>query len=206
MAILAGAVLRTTVNFTLGDGTQYQNVYSHQRIGPGLLLTDAQHVAALAAWAEDMYTELDDQVADDVVEGLSTVDRIEFVGGEWVVTEAIGTFTIAWTSTVAGNLALPNQVSPFVSFKTARPKSVGRKFLFPFTETGVTSGVLSAAAIAALVAYADDAVNNVEVDFPLDYLVPGLPRVGVDTFLDYTVAIVTNLTGTQRRRRRGYGA
>ncbi|MCK5292994.1 MAG: hypothetical protein KAR39_13370, partial [Thermoplasmata archaeon] len=167
MAILAGAVLRTTMNFTLGDGTQYQNVYHHQRIGPGLLLTDAQHVAALSSWAEDMYAELDDQVSLNIVEGLSTVDRVEFVEGEWTVTEAIGTFTIAWVPTLAANAALPNQVSPFVSFKTARPKSVGRKFLFPFTEAGISSGLLEAASVAAMVAYADDAVNNVEVDFPL---------------------------------------
>lgn len=206
MAILAGAVLRTTVNFTLGDGSQYQNVYHHQRIGPGLLLTDAQHVAALASWAETMYAELDDSVADDVVEGLSTVDRVEFVEGEWKVTEAIGTFTIAWVPTGAANAALPNQLSAFVSFKTARPKSVGRKFLFPMLEGGIVGGLLGGPEVAALVAWADDAVNNVEVDFPLDYLVPGLARVGVDAFLDFTLGLVTNLMGTQRRRRRGYGA
>lgn len=206
MAILAGAILRTTVNFTLGDGSLYQNVYHHQRVGPGLLLTDQDHVDALDAWAEAMYAEVDDQVATNVTETLSTVDRVEFVAGAWEVTESIGTFTISFVPTQALGSAMPNQVSPFASFKTDRPKTVGRKFLFPFVEGSFDSGLVNAAALAAMVAYADDAVNNVVVDAPLDYLIPGVVRTGVDSFEEYTVAIVTNVAGTQRRRRLGYGA
>lgn len=206
MAILAGAILRTSVHFTLSDGTLYQNVYHHQRIGPGLLITNAQHVAAILAWATAMYGELDAPTSAGVTEGLSTVDRVEFVAGEWTVTESIGTFVITWTPIGTGTLEMPNQISPFVTFKTDRPKTVGRKFLFPLTEAAFQSGVLTAGTVTEIVAYADDAVNNITVDAPLDFLVPGVPRTGVDDWQEFTVAIVTNLAGTQRRRRLGYGA
>ncbi len=208
MAILAGAILRTSMNFQLGDGTLYQNVFQHRRVGPGLVLTDQQHLDAIEAWAEAMYAEIDDHVALDVVEQLSSVDRIEFNLADdfWEVTESIGVFTIAFVPVVADTVAMPNQVSPFITFKTDRPKSNGRKFLFPFTETGFTSALLSAPALAAVVAMADDAVNVITVDAPLDLLIPGIARVGINQFLDFTHAVVTDLAGTQRRRRRGYGA
>lgn len=206
MAILAGAILRTAVNFNLGDGTLFQNVYHHQRIGPGLALTDQQHVDAIEAWAETMYAEINAPAADNIVEGLSTVDRVEFVGGEWTVTESIGTFVMSWSPIGSSVTAMPNQMSPFVTFRTARPKTVGRKFLFPLIEGSYTSGVLHGGTVTEVVAYADDAVNDITVDAPLDFLVPGVVRTGVDEFLEFSVAIVTDLAGTQRRRRRGYGA
>lgn len=206
MAILAGAILRTSVNFTLGDATLFQNVYHHQRVGPGLLLTNAQHVAALLAWATAMYGEINTQVSDDVTETLSTVDRVEFVAGQWTVTESIGTFTITWAPIGAGATAMPNAVSPFVTFRTGRPKTVGRKFLFPLIEGAFTSGLLHSGTLTDIIAYADDALNNVVVDAPLDLLVPGVPRTGVDEWQEFTVAVVTDNPGTQRRRRLGVGA
>lgn len=205
MTIVAGDILRTSVNFLLDDGTLYQNVYHHRRSGIGII-ADAVHVTALSDWATAMYAELDDKVSAGIVSTLSTVALIEWTGLEWEIVENIGTFTIAFTATEAATVALPNQLSPFVTFKTTRPRTVGRKFLFPFTETHMLSGVIAAGSLPAIVAYADDAVNNVDVVVPLDLLVPGVHRVGVDEFLDFTVAIVTDLTGTQRRRRRGVGA
>lgn len=206
MTILAGDILRTSMNFLLGDGSLYQNVYHHRRIGPGLIITDAVHVAAISSWAETMYSELEAHVSSAVVEQLSSVDRVEWDGAKWEVTENIGTFLISFTPQVTPTVAMPNQVSAFVTFKTQRPQTVGRKFLFPLTETDFASGIINAAAVTAIVAYADDAVNNITVEVPLDFLVPGVVRTTVDSFEDFTLALVTNISGTQRRRRRGHGA
>lgn len=206
MVVLAGAILRTSMNFLLGDASLYQNVYHHRRVGPGLVITDAAHVAAISAWAQDMYATIDTIVSDDVVEQLSSVDRVEWDGAKWEVTENIGTFLITFVPTGTATQAMPNQVSAFVTFKTARPQTVGRKFLFPMTENDFLGGVINAAAVAKVVDYADDAVNDIEVDFPLDFLIPGVVRTGEDSFEDFTLALVTNLAGTQRRRRRGHGA
>lgn len=203
MTIVAGDILRTSCNFTLPDGTLYQNVFHHKRSGVGIL-SDQTHLDTLETWAEDMYAELASQVDEDTGPALSTVDLVEWSVDEWVIVENIGTFlpTIAFGNVVD---PMPNQLSPFVVFKTPRPKTVGRKFLFPFAEDQYTAGVLAPAAVAAMVAWADDAVNNLTLQV-LDYLVPGVPRTGVNDWQEFYVAILGNIAGTQRRRRRGVGA
>lgn len=204
MTIGLGDVLRTAVNFTLGDGTLFQNVFHHRKVGLGID-TDATHVAAIQSWANAMYAELIVHVHNGVVAALSSVDRVEWVTDQWKVVENIGVFSPTFVPTGSSE-ALPNQVSAFIVFKTERPKSVGRKFLFPMVESSSGAGILVASCVTQLVAWADDALSNIVIDAPLDYLVPGIPRTAEDTFLDFSLAVVTNLVGTQRRRRPGYGA
>jgi hypothetical protein len=202
MAIVEGDILRTTINMLLGDGTLYQNVYHHQRTGIGVI-SEQTHIDTLELWAENAYNEIIDFVRNTVVEQLCYVDKVAWDGTEWAITESIGTFTPTFNPAGVQD-QLPNQVSAFCIFKTARPKSVGRKFLMPFIEASQEDSLLVAGALADVVAYADDVVNSILLT-PLNYLVPGVPRTGVNSWLPFTVAVVTNLLGTQRRRRRGYG-
>lgn len=203
MTLSVGDFVQTTCNFLLQNGVEYQNVYHHVFDGIGGI-SDAAVVSDIGDWASAMYEELGAYVKDSVVEQLSSVDRVEWVTDEWKITENLGTFTPGFTpSAVTG--PLPNQVSPFIVFKTGRPRTVGRKFMFPFMASDQASGVLVGGAIAALVAFADDAVNDIFLDVA-NGLVPGVVRVGVDEWWPFTVAIVTDLLGTQRRRRPGYGA
>lgn len=205
MTIASGDVLRTSVNFTLADGTLYQNVYHHRRVGLGII-TDATHVAAIKVWAETMYAILDDLIASDVVAALSTVDLVVFDVDAWVVLESIGVFTPDFTATQTPALGQVNQISPFITFKTSRPQSVGRKFLFALTEGSYDAGRLTGGTVTAIVNVADDILGNIVVSAPLDYLVPGITRTSVDAFLSFTLGVVTNIPGTQRRRRFGVGA
>lgn len=203
MTIVAGDILRTSCNFVLTNGQLYQNIFHHRRTGVGIL-TDAQHVTAIDDWATAMYAELVSWVKSNVVSSLCSVDLVEFVAGAWTVVENIGTFTLTFAPTNAGS-AMPTQLSPYVIFKTDRPQSVGRKFLFPLTELGYDLGLLDGSVVTAIVAWADDAVNDIVIQV-LDNLQPGITRVGVDSFLTWHTAIVTNVAGTQRRRRLGVGA
>lgn len=203
MALGVGDILRTTINFLLPNGVFYQNVYHHIFDGTGGV-SDAAVVADIETWAENMYFEIIAYVKTGTVEQLSFVDQVEWSVDHWEVVANIGTFTPAFGPTYAGETC-PNQVSPFIVFKTSRPKSVGRKFLFPAPEGFQNAGIMSAAMITALVAFADDAVNDITIDV-LNVLHPGIIRAGVNDFLVFEVAIVTDLLGTQRRRRPGYGA
>lgn len=203
MSVVLNDLLRTTVNFTLADGTLYQNVYTHIRTGVAIY-SDAEHIAFIKTWCEDMYNEIAPQVQQNVTEALSYVDKIGWSGTEWEVTENIGVFTPTFNP---GNTndAMPNQVSPYVLFKTARPKSVGRKFLFPMTEGSFVGSYLSTPLVTALVAYAADAVNAIPI-ITSNTLEPGIVRTSYNEFLPFTVAVVTNVCGSQRRRRPGVGA
>lgn len=203
MSISNGDIVRTTANFTLPDGTLYQNVFHHQRTGVGII-SDAAHVTAIEAWLENMYNEIITYVKSTTTEALCSVDRVAFSIDAWEVVENIGVFTPDFNP-AGGTNQLPNQVSPYVIFKTERPKSVGRKFLFPFIEEATNASILEEAAIEDIVAWADDAVNSITLQ-ALDYLVPGIPRTGVDSWLPFTLAVVTNIVGSQRRRRPGVGA
>ncbi len=204
MTIVAGDVLRCTIDFVLGDGSHVQNIFHHKRVGLGII-TDATHLAAYVTWAQNMYGEIANMVKNDVLEQLAFLDRVAWNVDRWEVVENIGTFTWDFVPSGTGEM-LPNMDSAFVIFKTARPKTIGRKFLLPFEELWQAGTFLLAGAVTDLVAWADDAVNNLVVSAPLDYMVPGVPRTGVDAWYPFTVAIVTNVLGTQRRRRPGVGA
>lgn len=205
MALADGDVLRVTVNFELGDGTQYQNVYHYIRDG-----TDPQgdpaHIVAVLASVNAMYLTLVSLVRNDVVEQLGFVDRVAYneITDQWEVVENIGTFTPTWAPTGAGD-GLPFQSSPYVVFKTERPKSVGKKFLFPIIESMQAQTILTGPAITAIVAYGVQALIVRQVGGDVT-LAPVIIRTGVQTVLRLLVAVVGDVLGSQKRRRPGVGA
>lgn len=203
MALGVGDIIRTSCNFLLGSGDQYQNVFHHIFDGIGGI-SDEAVVADIKDWADAMYGEYDTVVDVAVTEVLSFVDQVEFIEGEWKVAANIGVFTVEMNN-IADTAPLPNQSSPFIIFKTARPKSVGRKFLFPCLATNQDAGIISGGTVTLITAFAADALADIVLDI-VNELHPGIVRTGVNDFLGFTVAVVTNLIGSQRRRRQGYGA
>lgn len=205
MAVLDGDVLRVSANFELGDGTQYQNIYHYTRDGTDPF-SDAAHVAAIKADLQAAYIELEPEVHFTVTAQLSFVDRVEFneIVDEWRVVENIGTFTVVWTPDGTGDV-LPFQSSPYVVFKTQRPKSVGKKFLFPFTELFQAHTILTAPAVVDVVAYAAQVLTTINLggDATLSVVIV---RTGVQTVLPLLVAVVNDVLGSQKRRRPGVGA
>lgn len=203
MALGVGDILRTSANFLLHSGDQYQNVYHHIFDGIGGV-SDEVVTLAIKAWAQTAYGMLAAHTKSTAVAQLSFVDRVEWVLDGWEVVENIGTFTPLFIPSHVGD-DCPNTVSAFVVFKTARPKTVGRKFLFPAPETGQVGGIMEADYVAAVVAYTAEVMGDIDIDVA-NVLHPGVVRTAVNDFLTFTVGIVTNLLGSQRRRRQGYGA
>lgn len=205
MGVFDGDILRVSVNFELGDGTQYQNIFHYIRDGTDPF-SDAVHVTAIQGRVEAMYATIDDVVTNDVTEQLSFVDRVEFneIVDEWRVVENIGTFTPAFVPADVGE-ALPYQSAPFIVFKTQRPRSVGKKFLFPFAESHQDSTILAAGAVTAMVAFGVQVINSIAVGGDVT-LTAGIVRTGVQTFLNFLVAVVNDVIGSQKRRRPGVGA
>lgn len=205
MTVLDGDVLRVTCNFELGDGTQYQNVYHFIRDGTDPY-SDASHGQSLEAKMEDAYGELVGLVNADVTEQLCFVDRIEFdeIVDEWRVVENIATFTPTFTPTGTGDV-LPYQVSPYVVFKTQRPKSVGKKFLFPIEELQQDSTIMVGGAVTAITAYATSILAAINMGGDAT-LTSCIVRTGVQSVLLLLVAVVNDVLGSQKRRRPGVGA
>ena len=205
MSVLDGDILRVSCNFELGDGTQYQNIWHVIRDGTDPV-SDSAHIFSIKTEMELIYGTLVAQVRTTVTEKLSFVDRIEFneITDQWEVVENIGTFTLDFSPTNAGD-GLPYQAAPYIIFKTQRPKSVGKKFLFPFAEDQQDETILVGAAVTQMVAFGVLVLSGILVsgDATLTF---GIVRTGIQTFLNFLVAVVNDVIGSQRRRRPGVGA
>lgn len=205
MAVVDGDVLRISANFELGDGSLYQNIYHFVRDGTDPY-SDAAHVTAILNKLDIMYGHLEPLVKDDVVPRLGYVDRVAYneITDQWEVVENVGTFTVTFVGDGTGD-ALPYQSSPYVIFKTARPKSVGKKFLFPLEEVQQDSTILVAGAVTAITSYATSLISAIAVGGDAT-LTACIVRTGVHTVLNLLVAVVGDVLGSQKRRRPGVGA
>lgn len=205
MAVSDGDILKTTFEVTLDDGSIAQNVYYH-RADLLFPLTDAAALSGIEIYLENAYTQLTAELVNTINQNLCTLQQIEWNSGEsiWEVTRLVGYFTptIVFNNATEG---LPNQSSAFATFLTLRPRSFGRKFIMPFGEDRQAGTYLISAALTAMADYADDVLTAIPIA-ALEYLIPGIPRTGVELFLDFTGAVVTNVLGSQRRRRPGVGA
>lgn len=205
MTVESGDILKATHQMLLADGSIAQNVYyllAELTAGFG----DSTVMDAVEVWFEEMYAEVVPDLVDTTLQDWCTLHEIQFndVSDTWEVFRLLGLFLPTLTP---GNESegLPNQSSAFVTFNTARPRSRGRKFLYPFGETTQDATILTGGALADVTDYAAVALNDITLS-PLNTLIPGIVRVGFEVYLPYTVAIVTDILGTQRRRRPGVGA
>jgi len=135
----------------------------------------------------------------------SEVDEVEWNATDsfWEVVRQVGFFTPGITYT-NGVDPLPNQVAAIATFPTFRPKSRGRKFLPPFGEDQQDAGILNSTALTALANWATDALADVVVSSGNE-LLTGVPREAADVFLTLASYVVTDILGTQRRRKPGVG-
>lgn len=203
MAVGLGDIVRSSVNFVLEDGSQYQNVWHHIKVG-ATAYPNSTFVANFLSHFNSTYSNLQARVPVEVVPALSSLDKIEFSGGKWIITENIGTFTLVFTGSDVADPE-PNQVSPYVLYKTPRPKTVGRKFLFPMTETYYDGSYINGTLITSITNFATQSMVDVYMGV-IDDLEMCIPRTGVAVEYRIDHAIVTNVCGTQRRRRPGVGA
>lgn len=202
MTVTNGDILKLVVQAVLDDGTIAQNVF-YLIANLAAPQADQSILNALETWVEDAYDNLDGEIVDDTTFDDIVCDIIEFVAGKWETSYHVGTEAIDVTPTSIAD-PLPNQVAPFATFNTTRPKSKGRKYLFSFGEDTVSGSFLNAGSVTNMVAFAADILSTITLA-PFNTLVPGIVRKGVDSFLEFQSATVTNVVGTQRRRRPGEG-
>lgn len=202
MAIVNSDVLRTTMVFKLEDDTVVQNIFHHKAsiatsVGDGVVLS------AVEAWATDTYSTLLTFAHGAIAPLLASLDVVAWDGLKWEVIRNVGSFLPEFAPSDVTD-PMPNQVSPFVTFKTARPKTRGKKFLFPMTEQWYFGSTLDPSLVAALTAFGAKVLGDI-ILVAVDKLIPGVPRSTVDAFFEFVLSVVTNVVGSQRRRRPGVG-
>lgn len=192
--------LKVTMEFNMPDGSIAQNIFHFKAslTGP---YSDALIIGFIETYMEDAYGELSTSLPDTMSQRLCTVQEIAWASStaSWEVTKTLGYFTptIAFSDT---SEPLPNQSSAFVTFNTSRPKSKGRKFAPAFGEDRQSGTFLIAAALSDMTDFANEILAGVFVA-ALNSLIVGVPRTGVETWLPFTGGVLTNVLGSQRRRR-----
>jgi len=205
MAVVDQDILRVSLNFELDDGTQYQNVYHMIRDGEDVHSVQ-DHLDAIEVKMELAYADIQSLVSTAVTEQLCFVDRVEFneIVDDWRIVENVGTFTPLFEPSGSTD-GIPYQCAPYIFFKTQRPRTVGKKFLFPVDEFVQNDGILSGPAITAITAMATELLTNIALGGDAT-LTMGVPRTGVSAWFNFLVAVVSDVIGTQRRMKPGVGA
>jgi hypothetical protein len=200
-----GDVLKAVAEFVLNDGSIVQNVF-YYLASFAAVQSDAAVLAAIIGNIEDIYAEIVSDVSSTVAVNPTEVSEIAWDSGtgKWEVVRAVGTDTPTIVFTGAGDV-LPNQNAMVIVANTTRPKSRGRKFFFAIPEGIQDEGDLESTAVADLVDAGADWINDTTISAGND-LVPGVPRTNNDVFLEFTMAIVNSIIGSQRRRKPGVGA
>jgi hypothetical protein len=196
MSVVDGDIVRVVARQSYGED-DIQNVYHCRYTGPDIGDDDfVDEVADALDTAHDAYNV--------VVASSIDYDTIWF----WNVTQDRPLGEVAWpTLTVGGSGAdiMPLQTAPLVLFNTAAPRSQGRKYLCPTTETATNAGgVLASPALTALVNYATYILGTMVVGSGTASW--GTYNPTLTRFAEFVSAVVRDLLHTQRRRTPGVGS
>lgn len=204
MSVSDGDILKIIFEVALNDGTIAQNVY-YLLAELAAPQADLSVTNAIETWLETAYGELTAELLSSMTQNLCTVQKIIWDAGNelWVVDALVGYFTptITFNNSTDG---LPNQSSAFASFTTYHPGHYGRKFMPPFGEDQQDGTYLESTALADMADYADDILDGIYLG-PLNNLYAGIVRAAAGDFYKFAGAVVTNVLGSQRRRRPGVG-
>jgi hypothetical protein len=197
-------ILKLVAEFVLADGTIAQNIM-HFLADFTDPQTDVGVLNQCENYVEDLYDALDTYIDADVSVNAGTLHVMVFDSGEskWVTDRLVGYYTpdISFQST--GD-PLPNQIAPVLVANTLRPKTRGRKFLLPLADDAADGSDWVTAVITALTTSLNHLIADQSISTG-NVLSPGVPRVGVDSFQEFTDGVVNSIVGTQRRRKPGVG-
>lgn len=164
--------------------------------------TDDVVLDAMEAWVEDFYTPIDDYMGDAAAMGLMQGYYLTGSPFQWIkIGERTPTVTLADTGSM-----LAHGVSALLRGYTTRGKTIGRKYIPSFTETGQADGAWVAAALTALAATAVKwgTAGVIDVD---NKLKPGVWSTTTGFLYQFTDEfVVPTYAAYQRRRRPGVGS
>lgn len=204
MPVQDNEILRVTIQATLDDGSIVQNRKTFE-CDFADTQSDSAVLAAVDTWVETLYAYVASQIDADAELDQGTVDVIEWnpTLEIWEVARNVGVYSPL--DTFAGTTdPIPNQCAAFVVGNTIRPKSKGRIFVFPFTETEQNHGVLISTALTALGNFAAHYILSQGVTTG-NVLLSGIVREAANQFYEFLSAEYGDVIGTQRRRRVGIG-
>jgi len=190
-------VLRMTANLQTVDLSAVQNVYTIRVTVPGAGSTSTQ-LSRIAIILELIYEE---------VRGLQN-SRTKYIDIDFFnITQDIPLPSQSWPTISQGSLALDDlahMTSAMFSLGVGKPGVNGRKFFGGISEPALDQDGLwtTSTVIDLLVAATQMLVTQTEGATTIEFgIITGI----VPAFIQFISSLVTNVPGTQRRRRQGVG-
>jgi hypothetical protein len=205
MSVDDGDITRISVRQSMGSGQDHVNVYHVQWILTGSITNETAMTAA-ATWIDTAMAQFEDYLDDDLVPLDMKVDKVQYIGDSWDITENVGvsSWASAYTPSSTGD-PLPAGVAALVLLRTAIGKVFGRKFFGGLTEPFVSKDTLTSnllTALASLVTYFVD-----QWDYSVDIgIQAGVASLREAAFQAFNEIDIPTPIGYQRRRRPGAGS
>jgi hypothetical protein len=210
MALPDGTILKCVVTIELPDTVIAQNVWHWRLRDPeSIEPTDIQILNAIENHLEDIYTNLQSSIANDVLVDEVDVDVVEWNPTEeyWETVLNVGSRVLGINGSNATD-AVPHGVAAAITGDTAQPRSRARKFFPGFAENGVDDSTWSGGVLTALAAAIVDWLTDRMV-YSTAVLEPGIPGEGVlsaGVWLPLISAAAQGIAAYQRRRKPGVGS
>lgn len=199
MAVAAGDVFRLAQHFEGPEQVQAFNILALKCVTG--TCTDAELLAAASTWLKAAYDECIDLISDQVTMSECRVTRMIWSVNKWLVTELIGSVLNPSTFAETTDM-LPHAVAAVPVFATAKPTSRGRVNIFGVGESEQEDGLWNSTAVADITAFAGDLRSVLAPgSATLYYAILGDDGTARTT----TSAVVTDVPGSQRRRKPGVG-
>lgn len=203
MTISSGDILRIAASFVWDDGNLAMNVFNALISGAGGPWDDADVIGDAVDWMDFLYTELVDDLTDDINPTDVEVYKWDAVGLDW---DEVGTDPWGHVFTGAGEY-LPRGVACLINAPTTDPDVNGKKYLPGGMETLVANGLWTGAFVAELVTWGTAWVEAFTGGTSLANFQPGVWSVKNSAFFPFRDAFsVGTIPAYQRRRKRGVGA
>lgn len=205
MTVANGDFIKSVLELVLADDTITQMIFHFLAD-----FTDEQYdsavLDAIEVYMEDFMDPVDARIPSGTSVGTCPCHIIEWnaTEGIWETTRWLGNATPEITFTGAAH-QLPNQIAAVLIANTPRPKSRGRKFIPGFDENSCNGSDIESAVLTELGTVLSHYLADENISAGND-LSPGVPRTGVNQFLEFTGGAVNSIVGTQRRRKPGIGA
>lgn len=208
MTVGLNAVIRTSARMKNTVSGDVVNVFHWQTSGSGTP-SDDDIMNAIEAKLSTMYAFLAPAIPSDQDPYDVRHDVVDWVGGKETVLYTLGTRSWTLTTPPSGTAeGLPQQDAAVINFRTAVPKTFGRKYVGALTESANLGGQITSAVQAYLVSYASALLTDIVVGgtFNLKAGVLTYKVVSGGHFVDFLAAVVQSIMCTQRRRRAQRGS
>lgn len=202
MSIADGSILRCVASFLWTDGNVNQNVFNCILSGGGSPWDEVDVVDDLEDWLDNMYANLTTTLSDEIDGNEVIAYKWDAVGQDW---DEVGSQSWTYDPTGAGD-QLPRGVAALVRLWTIDPDVQGKKYIPALTENVLQDGLLPAATITALLAFAADWYLPFVGAASGATFTPGIWSVAGTVFKAAIDHIATStIPAYQRRRKRNVG-